>query len=193
MLFRLLYLAPECCCSCQFSTACNCYCTYKKTQKRSVLRVEKTSNLFFLAHSVLGRLEAGAQSRNTLGSSAAQIVAYPLPWPGCARGFIFPSLLVACSLSDTPLSAPDVLLTASFTLAMSVIIVQITQFWNPIRLYPPLLFSGISFSCGWDALRMGHWTEGLGLSTVTQSLSWGIKLFLWKIAAVVLLMIHSAQ
>lgn len=149
----------------------------QKPPKCSLLPVEKTSNLFYLAQSVLGRLEAGAWSRNTLGNSTAQIAAYPLPCPGCARGFIFPSLLVACSLSDTPLWAPDVLLKAGFTLAMSVTVVQITQFWNPIRLYPPLSFSGISFSCGWDALRMGHWTEGLGLSTITQSLSWGMKLF----------------
>lgn len=163
-----------------------------KRKKCSVLGAEKTSKLFYLPYSLLGRLEAAAWSRSTLGSFTAQIVTSLLPCPGGACGFIFSSLLVAYSLSDTPLWAPDVLLTASFTLAMSVI-VQITQFWNPIRLYPPLLFSGISFRCGGDALRMGHWTEGLGLSTVTQSLSWGIKLCLWKVAAEVLLVIHSAQ
>lgn len=162
-------------------------------KKCFVLGTEKTSNLFYIAHSVLGRLEAaGAWSRNKLSSSAAQIVASLLPCPACAHGFIFPSLLVACSLSNTPLWTPDVLLTASFTLAMSVV-VQIIRFWNPIRLYPSLLFSGVSFSCGWGALRMGHWQEGLGLNTVTQSLRWVIKPFLWKIAAVVLLVIHSAQ
>lgn len=140
MLSRLLYLAPECCCSLlsQFFSL-QVLLLHLQKDKCSVLGAEKTSNLFYLAHSVLGRLEAGAWSRNTLGSSTVQKVASLLLCPGCAHGFIFPSLLVACSLSDTPLWSPDVLLTASSTLAMSVI-VQITQFWNPIRLYLSVVF-----------------------------------------------------
>lgn len=140
MLSRLLYLALECCCSLlgQFFSL-QVLLLHLQEEKRSVLGAEKTNNLFCLAHSVLGRLEASAWSRNTLGSSIVQKVASLLLCPGCAHGFIVPSLLVACSLSDTPLWSPDVLLTASFTLAMSVI-VQITQFWDPIRLYPSVVF-----------------------------------------------------
>lgn len=140
MLRRLLYLAPECCCS-LLGQFCSLQVLLLRLQKGkySVLGAEKTSNLFYLALSVLGRLEGGAWSRNTLGGSTVQKVASLLLCPGCAHGFIFPSLLVACSLSDTPLWSPDVLLTASFTLAMSVM-VQIAQFWNPIRLYPSVVF-----------------------------------------------------